>query len=188
MKKLLVILLALVMLLAMTACNVQTANEDGTPTPAGVAITQGINLTFRLVEVVLWIAGAALAAALKKSDKLRAISAAADHVIKLASVTAGELETALVKDMREATADGKLTDEDITYLRHEMKVRTLAKLDAATVELLEAAGSDLAALIQGAADAWITEKKLREPLPCIIDGVELTDTAPAEPEKAATEE
>lgn len=188
MKKLLVILLALVMLLALTACNVQTANEDGTPTPAGVAITQGINLAFRLVEVVLWIAGAALAAALKKSDKLRAISAAADHVIKLASVTAGELETALVKDMREATADGKLTDEDITYLRHEMKVRTLAKLDAATVELLEAAGSDLAALIQGAADAWITEKKLREPLPCIIDGVELTDTAPAEPEKAATEE
>lgn len=100
--------------------------------------------------------------ALKKIGKregLEGISTATDEVIKMAIVTIGELQQTIVNDLKANAADGKLTEDEIVMLGEELVKKTLEKMAQPVYDLLNAAGTDIIALIKGAGEDWINSLK-----------------------------
>ena len=156
MKKLLVLMLALMMVLALTACTMPAvSNPDGSDTVAGVAIKTGLDILESLVITVLGIAGTAWAAKSKDKAYMQNIRLAVDGVLDMARVTVGELKQTVVDKMKAESDDGKLSGEQIQELQAELLAKTLEKLDDPTKNLLAAAGADICAIIAGVGEDWV---------------------------------
>ncbi len=156
MKKIFALILALCMALSLCACA--TVNEDGSPTPAGVAIEQGIALVARVLEAALAGAGTWVLSKIGKKKELQNTSIALESLFTITRQTVGELQQVLVKGWKDACG-GKLTEEQIETLRKELFVLVKKKLDQPTQDLIIAAGCDIDALITGAAEDWINTIK-----------------------------
>ena len=118
-------------------------------------IEYGFSLIADLLEILLYLAGSWLAYKLAESQKIKAIAAATTNVVDLAIQTVGELEQTAVKGMRAASMDGTLSDEDVITLRNSLVELTKAKMSDPVKKLLEAAKTDLTALILGAGEDWL---------------------------------
>ena len=156
MKKYLCIILALAMVIMLSACSF--TNADGTDTVAGVAMEQGVRLLARLLESVILIAATWVLSKIGKKEQLQNITTAFEQLTELARQTVGELQQVFVDDWKR-TGDGKLTPEQITTLQSELLRLTKEKLSDPARALIEAAGMDLNAIIIGEAEAWIRDLK-----------------------------
>lgn len=118
-----------------------------------------------IVSIVVILIGAFGVWALKKIGKragLEGISTATDEVIKMAIITVGELQQTIVNDLKANAADGKLTKEEIVMLGEKLVEKTLEKMSQPVYNLLNAAGTDIIALIKGAGEDWINSLKNAE--------------------------
>lgn len=123
------------------------------------------NIIGWIVSVVVILIGAFGVWALKKIGKregLEGISIATDEVIKMATITIGELQQTIVNDLKANAADGKLTKEEIVMLSEKLVEKTLEKMSQPVYNLLNAAGTDIIALIKGAGEDWINSLKNEE--------------------------
>ena len=123
------------------------------------------NIIGWIVSIVVILIGAFGVWALKKIGKragLEGISIATDEVIKMAIITVGELQQTIVNDLKANAADGKLTKEEIIMLSEKLVEKTLEKMSQPVYNLLNAAGTDIIALIKGAGEDWINSLKSEE--------------------------
>ena len=123
------------------------------------------NIIGWIVSIVVILIGAFGVWALKKIGKragLEGISIATDEVIKMATITIGELQQTIVNDLKANAADGKLTKEEIVMLGEKLIGKTLEKMSQPVYNLLNAAGTDIIALIKGAGEDWINSLKNEE--------------------------
>ena len=112
-----------------------------------------------LAVTAITLAGAWLTSIIGKKTQLMNINIAKDEVIAAAVITVGELQQTMVEHLKAASADGKLTDAEITALGKALVEGTINKLSTPAHNLLAAAGVDLLDLIHGAAEDWLTEMK-----------------------------
>lgn len=156
MKKILALILVLMMIFTVTACS--TVNDDGSVTPAGVAIEQAIVIAARAIEAALAIAATWLLSKMRKRKELQNTQIALEILFDITRQTVGELQQTLVEDWKKE-GGGKLNKRQIDRLGSELLRLVQEKLDTASKNLIEAAGMDITALITGAAEDWINTNK-----------------------------
>ena len=121
-----------------------------------------IGWIFAVVAIVLGAFGVWVLKKVGKREGLEGISTATDEVIKMATITIGELQQTIVNDLKANAADGKLTKEEIAMLGEKLIEKTLEKMSQPVYNLLNAAGTDIIALIKGAGEDWINSLKNAE--------------------------
>ena len=121
-----------------------------------------IGWIFAAVAIVLGAFGVWVLKKVGKREGLEGISTATDEVIKMATITIGELQQTIVNDLKANAADGKLTKEEIAMLGEKLVEKTLEKMSQPVYNLLNAAGTDIIALIKGAGEDWINSLKNEE--------------------------
>ena len=124
-------------------------------------ISMLVQIVGELILAAIGIAAAWLLLKMGKRAELSNIHKATQEAVGVAEETVLELQQTVVGALKEANADGKLTAEEIRSLNTVLLSRTLAKLSDPTVQILNAAGVDLSALIQGAAEALIARMKAK---------------------------
>lgn len=124
-----------------------------------VIIENIVKIVAALLMMLISVGGAYLTSLIAKHEKLKAISEATQQVIDAAIQTTGELQQTVVNDMKAASADGKLSNEEINTLYHDVVVLTLDKLSVPTINLLNAVGADIEAIIHGATEDWVNTMK-----------------------------
>lgn len=124
-----------------------------------VIIENIVRIVAALLMMLISVGGAYLTSLIAKHEKLKSIGTATQQVIDAAIQTTGELQQTVVNDMKAASIDGKLSKEEIDTLYHDVVVLTLDKLSAPTINLLNAVGADIEAIIHGATEDWINTMK-----------------------------
>ena len=124
-----------------------------------VIIENIVKIVAALLMMLISVGGAYLTSLIAKHEKLKSISEATQQVIDAAIQTTGELQQTVVGDLKAASADGKLSEEEINTLYHDVVVLTLDKLSVPTINLLTAVGADIEAIIHGATEDWINTMK-----------------------------
>lgn len=194
MKKILTLILALTMVFSLTACTMPAmTNPDGTDTIAGVAIKNGLNILEAACVTALTIAAAVWAKKGGEQKNFQNIILAVSSVLEMARLTVGELKQDMVDQLKEISATGKLTPEQVKEINAELLARTLKKLSEPTKHLLDAVGIDICALIMGAGEDWVRELKVQNGIaldqllevPGIVEGNTETEDASTEAIKKA---
>lgn len=159
----LLVMMALIMVLALTACQkpveIQTQNPDGTLTVAGVLIEQVVTTVARVLEALVLAYGAWALEKFGKNKKLQNLNLANQELCKIVKQTVRELNQTIVAELKEKSPDGKLTDIQIADLNARLLTLVKAKTDEVTIALLTAAGADLDALITGQCEAYLDKLK-----------------------------
>ena len=124
-----------------------------------VLIENLIKILFAVLLMLINVAGVYLTTLIGRSEKLRTVASAVNELKKMAVLTAGELQQTVVDELKEAAADHKLTEDEIRDLQLAVVVKTNEKMAPAVMNLLNAAGVDTVAIIQGATEAWIAKIK-----------------------------
>ena len=119
-------------------------------------------MTASLLMMLLGLLGTWLSLKMAKQQELKALSGAVNQVVAMARLTVDELQQTVVDGIKADRADGRLTKQEVSMLSRQLLDKTMEKMSAPAVELLEAAKVDLKALIQGAGEAWIREMQERE--------------------------
>ena len=162
-KRISLVLMALIMVLALTACQkpveIQTQNPDGTLTVAGVLIEQVVTTVARVLEALVLAYGAWALEKFGKNKKLQNLNLANQELCKIVKQTVRELNQTIVAELKEKSPDGKLTDIQIADLNARLLTLVKAKTDEVTIALLTAAGADLDALITGQCEAYLDKLK-----------------------------
>lgn len=124
-----------------------------------VIIENVVKIVAALLMMLISVGGAYLTALVGRTEKLKGISIATEQIIEAALQTAGELQQTVVDNLKAASADGKLSDEEIAILGKSVVELTLMKLTQPTKDLINGAGGDIEAIIHGATEAWLEEIK-----------------------------
>lgn len=124
-----------------------------------VIIENAVQIAATLVVTLIGVLGAWLTAKIGKREELKNISAATDEATKAAEKTVLELQQTTVDKLKAASADGKLSKDEIDELGKLLIDGASAKMSDAAKGVLNAAGVDLTALIKGAGEAMIAKAK-----------------------------
>ena len=124
-----------------------------------VIIENVVKIVAALLMMLISVGGAYLTALVGRTEKLKGISIASEQIIEAALQTAGELQQTVVDNLKAASADGKLSEEEIAILGKSVVELTLTKLTQPTKDLINGAGGDIEAIIHGATEAWLEEIK-----------------------------
>ena len=127
-----------------------------------IIIANAVEVTASLLMMLLGLLGTWLSLKMAKQQELKALSGAVNQAIAMARLTVDELQQTVVDGIKADRADGRLTKQEVSMLSRQLLDKTMEKMSAPAVELLEAAKVDLKALIQGAGEAWIREMQERE--------------------------
>ena len=115
-------------------------------------------LSFLLVTVII-VTLSRLSAKLAGRKELENLSAAIGEVSLMAAQTVDELQQTAVADLKSASADGKLSEEEIRLLGESLVTLTTAKLGKPVTDIITAAGVDLVALIRSAGESRVLALK-----------------------------
>lgn len=124
-----------------------------------IGIELAVQVLAALLLTLIGVFGTWLTVRLGKHTQLANINAAQAEVIKAAKITVGELQQTVVDGLKAASADGKLTKQEISELGDILIDKTLLKISDPTYKLLTAAAVDVNALITGAGENWINKLK-----------------------------
>jgi hypothetical protein len=114
---------------------------------------------FDLILAALTVLLAWIGSKIATNKKLANINAAKMEIDDAVFQTVAELQQTVVEGLKAASEDGKLTPEEISELSYQVLYKTLRKMSQPSIELLRAAGVDLEAYIQGAAEKWVASLK-----------------------------
>ena len=152
MKKTLAILLALCMALMLCGCS-QAGNEM-----LGVLTTEVVTIVARVLEAALAIAFTWLIGKAGETAKLKNTQAAMEILRDVVIQTVGELQQMYVNHFKEINF-GKLDPINIQFLKKKLYELVYDKISSTTMQLIEASGSDVEALIQGYAESYLNDMK-----------------------------
>lgn len=126
-----------------------------------IVIETACRIIGTIILSLLGVLSAYWSAKLAKRAELANLSIAMDELIRQTQITVGELQQTLVDDLKAASLDGKLSEEEITALGTTLYNHTKRKLAPALWSILDAAGVDIQTAITSIAEDWIRE--IREP-------------------------
>ena len=124
-----------------------------------VIIENAVQVAATLLLMLIGVIGTWVSAKIAKREELKNISAATEEATNAAQTTVLELQQTTVEHLKAASADGKLTKDEIDSLGKALLEGTVAKMSASAVKLLNAAGVDLSELIKGVGEAMIAGMK-----------------------------
>ncbi len=124
-----------------------------------VVIETVVSILANLAVTLISVFGAWLLMQINKSQKLMTIHEAVDELTKAAEQTVLELQQTVVDDLKAASVDGKLTQEEVEELGKELLKGTLIKMSDAGMGVLKAANVDINAIVTGAGEAMIATMK-----------------------------
>ena len=124
-----------------------------------VIIETIVSVLANLAVTLIGVAGAWLLAQISKNQQLNTINTAVGELTNAAEQTVWELQQTVVSDLKEASADGKLTQEEITELGKLLLKGTLEKMSDSAINVLKAANVDINAIVKGAGEALIAKIK-----------------------------
>ena len=124
-----------------------------------VIIENAVQIVATLLITLIGVLGAWLTAKIAKREDLQNICAATDEAVNAARQTVLELQQTTVEKLKEASADGKLSKDEINELGKLLVDGALAKMSDAAKGVLNAAGVDVTAIIKGAGEAMIANMK-----------------------------
>ena len=124
-----------------------------------VIIENAVQVVSTLLLMLIGVLGAWISAKIAKREELKNISAATEEATNAAQTTVLQLQQTTVEHLKAASADGKLTKDEIDSLSKALLEGTIAKMSASAVKLLNAAGVDLSELIKGVGEAMIAGMK-----------------------------
>ena len=124
-----------------------------------VIIETIVSVLANLAITLIGVAGAWLVTQIGKSQQMKTINAAVGELTTAAEQTVYELQQTVVDDLKAASADGKLTQEEITALGKRLLEGTLAMMSDSGIGVLKAANVDINAIVTGAGEALIARIK-----------------------------
>ncbi|MCK9275625.1 MAG: hypothetical protein M0P57_11115 [Syntrophales bacterium] len=124
-----------------------------------VIIETIVSVLANLAVTLIGVAGAWLLAQISKTQKLNTINVAIGELTNAAEQTVWELQQTVVDGLKEASTDGKLTQDEITNLGKLLLEGTLAKMSESGIGVLKAANVDINAIVTGAGEALIAKIK-----------------------------
>ena len=124
-----------------------------------VIIETIVSVLANLAITLIGVAGAWLVTQIGKSQQLKTINVAVGELTNAAEQTVLELQQTVVDDLKAASADGKLTQEEITVLGKQLLEGTLQKMSDSGIGVLKAANVDINAIVTGAGEALIARIK-----------------------------
>lgn len=124
-----------------------------------VIIETFVSIAANLAVTLIGIFGAWALSRIAKNQQLVNINTAVDGLTNAAEQTVWELQQTVVDDLKEASGDGKLTQEEIEDLGKKLLEGTIAKMSDSAIDLLKAANVDINAIITGAGEAMIAKMK-----------------------------
>jgi len=124
-----------------------------------VIIETIVSVLANLAITLIGVAGAWLVTQIGKSQQLKTINAAVGELTTAAEQTVYELQQTVVDNLKAASADGKLTQEEITVLGKKLLEGALAKMSDSGIGVLKAANVDINAIVTGAGEALIARIK-----------------------------
>ena len=127
-----------------------------------VLIEVGTQIIFELLMLLVGVLFAYLGKLLAKTKKMEHINMAMYELESVVKNVVGEIQQTTVDGLKEASADGKLTKDEIKRLGVLLVSHTLDQLSAPASETLIAAGVDIESMIHTIAEAWIAEIKRGE--------------------------
>ena len=127
-----------------------------------VIIETIVSVLANLAITLIGVAGAWLLAQISKNQQLNTINTAVGELTAAAEQTVFELQQTVVDGLKEASADGKLTQEEIKSLGKLLLEGTLQKMSDSGLGVLKAANVDINAIVTGAGEALIAKIKKGE--------------------------
>lgn len=124
-----------------------------------VIIETVVSIVANLAVTLIGVLGAWLLSRLVKTQQLSTISTAVDELTNAAEQTVLELQQTVVDDLKAASADGKLTKDEIESLGKKLVEGAMQKMSASGIDVLKAANVDINAIITGAGEALIARMK-----------------------------
>jgi len=124
-----------------------------------ILIENAVKIVSALLLALIGVLGTYLTNLVAKKFKSQQISDAMWDLTVATQTTVNELQQTLVDDLKEAAIDGKLTTDEIEVIKARLIAGTKAKMLPATLDLLNAAGSDIEQLISGFAESYIAQSK-----------------------------
>ena len=124
-----------------------------------VIIETIVSVLANLAITLIGVAGAWLVTQIGKSQQLNTINTAVGELTNAAEQTVLELQQTVVDDLKAASADGKLTQDEITALGKKLLEGTLQKMSDSGIDVLKAANVDINAIVTGAGEALIARIK-----------------------------
>lgn len=124
-----------------------------------VIIETVVSIAANLAVTLIGVLGAWLLAQIGKTQQLNTISTAVGELTAAAEQTVLELQQTVVDGLKEAHADGKLTQEEISDLGKKLLDGALAKMSDSGISVLKAANVDINAIVTGAGEALIAKMK-----------------------------
>lgn len=118
-----------------------------------------VQIVATLLITLIGVLGAWLTAKLAKKTELTNINAATNEVVSAAQLTVLELQQTVVDGWKAASADGKLSQDEVAELGKMLIEKTMEKMSDSAKSLLTAAGVDITAIITGAGEAMIQNMK-----------------------------
>ena len=128
----------------------------------GVIFETIVSVLANLAVTLIGVAGAWLVTQIGKTQKLNTINTAVGELTNAAEQTVLELNQTVVEGLKEASADGKLTKEEIAMLGKKLLEGALAKMSDSGIGVLKAANVDINAIVKGAGEALIARIKAGE--------------------------
>ena len=127
-----------------------------------VIIETVVSIVANLAVTLIGVFGAWLLMQISKNQQLSTINTAVGELTNAAEQTVLELQQTVVDDLKAASADGKLTKDEITMLGKKLLEGTLAKMSDSAMNVLKAGNVDINAIITGAGEALIAQMKAGE--------------------------
>ena len=124
-----------------------------------VIIETAVQILATLILTLIGVLGTWLTAKIAKRNELANINAATNEAIGAAQLTVLELQQTVVDGWKAASADGKLSKDEITQLGTMLIDKTMEKMSDSAKNLLTAAGVDITAIIKGAGEAMVQNMK-----------------------------
>lgn len=122
------------------------------------------NIAADLVLIALGLIFAWVGIKLGNNAKLKNILEAKIELEDAVLKTVGKLKQEFVDNWKEANG-GKLTEEQIAYLKSETLNITISTLSQPAIGLLEAAGVDFLEYVRNAAETWVGQLNKGEGIP-----------------------
>lgn len=124
-----------------------------------VIIENAVKIIAALLLMLIAVLGTYLTALAGKRAETANLHEALKALTDAAKTTVGELQQTVVDPLKEAAADGKLTPDEIKYLRDMLVDKTKTKMLPATLGIINAAGADIEAIILGVGESLINKNK-----------------------------
>ena len=124
-----------------------------------VIIETVVSVAANLAITLIGVLGAWLVAQIGRTQQLKTINTAVGELTNAAETTVLELQQTVVDGLKEASADGKLTQDEITNLGKLLLDGALAKMSDSGINVLKAANVDINAIVTGAGEALIAKIK-----------------------------